>query len=111
VLELLIDQPLFIGFKADKTLVRRLEILSDTDRQYVSTGDAAFLRICRVGEDTYVGKLCDELTTDRVEDIRLNVLSIIRKLGHESRLSANLKIVACSEIEPAALLGAPPPGS
>jgi len=111
VLELLIDQPLFVGFKADKTLARRLEVLSDLDRQYVSTGDAAMLRICRVGEDVYVGKLCDGLTTDRVEDISRNVLSIIRKLGHESRLSASLKIVACSEIEPRPLLDASPLGS
>ncbi len=111
MLELLIDQPLFVGFKADKTLVRRLEVLSDLDRQYVSTGDAAFLRICHVGEDTYVGKLCDGLTTDRVEDIRLNVLSIIRKLGHESRLSTNLKIIACSEMESGALRSASPLGS
>ena len=104
MLELLIHQPIFIGFKADNTLVRRLEGLSDSDRQYVSTGDAAFLRICRVGEDTYVGKLCDGLTTDRVEDIRRNVLSIIRKLGIEIRLPVNLKILACGEMKAGALL-------
>lgn len=106
MLELLIDQPLFIGFKADKMLLQRLEGLSVTDRQYVSTGDAAFLRICRVGEDTYVGKLCDGLTTDRVEDIRRNVLSIIRKLGHEMRLPVDLKILACSEMKVGSLVSA-----
>jgi len=103
-MELLIDQPLFIGFKADSGLLRRLEALSETDRQYISTGGTGFLRICRVGEDTYVGKLCDGLTTDRVDDIRRNVLSIIRKLGHEVRLPVNLKILACSEIEVGSLL-------
>ena len=98
MLELLIDQPIFIGFKVDSSLRQRLEVLSDTDKQYVSAEDSAFLRICRVGNDTYVGKLIrDNLTTDRVEDIRRNVLSIIRRLGHEVRLPVNLKILACSE--------------
>jgi hypothetical protein len=111
VLELLIHQPLFIGFKADRSLLQRLEGLSASDRQYVSTEDAAFLRICRVGEDTYVGKLCDGLTTDRVEDIRRNVLSIIRKLGHEMRLPVHLKILACGEMKAGSLLSASQLGS
>ena len=111
MLELLIHQPLFIGFKADKTLLRRLEGLSDSEQQYVSAGDEAFLRICRVGEDTYVGKLCDGLTTDRVEDIRRNILSIIRKLGHETRLPVNLKILACGEMKAGSLLSASQLGS
>jgi hypothetical protein len=100
LLELLIDQPIFIGFKADNSLRQRLEALSDSDKQYVSAEEPAFLRVCRVGEDTYVGKLiCDSLTTDRVDDIRRNVLSIIRRLGHEVRLPVNLKIFACSEVK------------
>lgn len=114
LLELLIDQPIFIGFKADNSLRQRLETLSDSDRQYVSAEDPAFLRICRVGEDTYVGKLIsDGLTTDKVEDIRRNVLSIIRRLGHAVRLPVNLKIFACNEMKVDSLLttvqlGAPP---
>ena len=108
-MELLIDQPIFIGFKADNTLRQRLETLSDTDRQYVSAEDPAFLRICRVGEDVYVGKIVsDSLTTDRVEDIRRNVLSIIRRLGHEVRLPVNLKILACSEVKDGSLLTSAP---
>jgi len=107
LLELQIDQPIFIGFKADNTLRQRLDTLSDSDRQYVSAEDPAFLRICRVGEDVYVGKLIsDNLTTDRVEDIRRNVLSIIRRLGHEVRLPVNLKIFACSEMKADSLLTA-----
>ena len=107
MLELLIDQPIFIGFKADSSLRQRLEVLSDSDKQYVSIEDPAFLRICRVGDDTYVGKLVsDNLTTDRVEDIRRNVLSIIRRLGHEVRLPVNLKILACSEAKVDPLLTA-----
>lgn len=100
MLELLVDQPIFIGFKADNSLRQRLETLSDPDKQYVSAEDPAFLRICRVGEDIYVGKLIrDSLTTDQVEDIRRNVLSIVRRLGHAVRLPVNLKILACSEVK------------
>lgn len=108
MLELLIHLPIFIGFKVDNSLRQRLEDLSDSDKQYVSAEDPAFLRVCRVGEDTFVGKVIrDSLTTDRVEDIRRNVLSIIRRLGHEVRLPVNLKILACSEVKTDSLLTEP----
>ena len=101
MLELLIDQPIFIGFKADNNLRNHLESLSDSDKKYFSREDSTFLRVFRVGEDIYVGKLVHEsLTTDRVEDIRRNVLSILRKVGTEVRLPTNLKIFACSAVEP-----------
>ena len=97
MLDLLIDHPIFIGFKVDSGLRLRLDALSDIDRQYVSREDSTFLRICRLGDDIYVGKLIHEsLTTDRVDDIRRNVLSILRKFGTEVRLPINLKILACS---------------
>ena len=98
--ELLIHQPIFIGFKVDNRLRERLQSLNDSDRKYVSTEGSTFLQICGVGEDLYVGKLVDErLTTDQVDDIRRNVLSIIRKLGHEVRLPTHLQILACSSVE------------
>ena len=101
LLELQIDQPIFIGFKVDNNLRTHLESLSDFDKQYFSREDSTFLRICQLGEDIYVGKLVHEsLTTDRVEDIRRNVLSIVRKVGTDVRLPSNLKIVACSADKP-----------
>jgi len=112
LLDLLIEQPIFIGFKADNSLRQRLESLSDSDKQYVSAEAPAFLRICRVGEDTYVGKLVsDSLTTDQVDDIRRSVLSIIRRLGHAVRLPVNLRILACSEAKADCLLPSAQPGS
>ena len=100
VLELRVDQPIFIGFKADSGLRQHLESLKDPARQYISNDDSTFLRICKVGEDVYIGKLVHEsLTTDRVEDIRRNVLSLVRKIGHELRLPTHLKILACSVLE------------
>jgi hypothetical protein len=98
LLELLIDQLMFIGFKADKGLRLRLESLSIPEKSYVSSDDSGFLRVCQLGEDTYVGKLIrDRLTTNQVEDIRRNILSIVRKLGPLVRLPGDLKILACNE--------------
>jgi len=99
MLELQIEQPIFIGFKVDHNLRQLLESLSDSDKKYVSYDNSTFLRVCRVGDDLYVGKLVHEsLTTDKVEDIRRNVLSILRKIGHEIRLPTNLRILACSAV-------------
>jgi hypothetical protein len=94
------DQPIFIGFKVDNQLREKLASLDDASKKYVSAEGSTFLRICGVGEDLYVGKLVDDrLTTDRVEDIRRNVLSIIRKVGHEVRLPKNLQILVCSTVD------------
>jgi hypothetical protein len=105
LLELSIHQPIFIGFKADSSLRQRLETLSDSEKQYASVDDSAFLQICRIGEDTYVGKIIrDTLTTDRVDDIRRNIVSIIQRLDGNVRTPTSLKIFACTEVEADALL-------
>ena len=96
MLELILDQPMFVGFKADTSLRQYLESMSDSDRQYISDDDSAFLRFCRMGEDIYVGKIIREtLTTDQVDDIRRNVMSIMRKLRPTVRCPDNFKILAC----------------
>ncbi len=99
LLELMVKQPIFIGFKADNNLRQHLESLNAVDQKYFSREDSTFLRVCRVGEDIYVGKLVHgDLTTDKVEDIRRNVVSIIHKVGSELRPPAHMKILACSMI-------------
>ena len=100
MLELLIHQPIFIGFKADSGVRKLLESLGDADKKYISAEDSIFLRICRVGEDIYVGKVIHEsLTTDQVDDIRRNVLSIMRIIRREGRLQNDMKIFACSAVD------------
>ncbi len=95
--ELVMDQPLFIGFKVDSRLRQHLDSLGDADRKYVSEESSTFLRLCRVGQDLYLGKMiADRLTTDQVEDIRRNVISIVKKIGHEVRVPSNMQILACS---------------
>ncbi len=47
MLELLVDQPIFIGFKVSSNLKRQLESLSGPDKKYISTEDSTYLRMCR----------------------------------------------------------------
>ena len=96
MLELLVDEPIFIGFKASRALRQLIESLENADKKYVSSEDSAFLRLCSIGEDLYVGKLVHEaLATDRVDDIRRNILSILRKLGPAVPLPTTLRIFVC----------------
>ena len=72
------------------------EALAGPDRKYVSQEDSTYLRLCRNGDDVYVGKVVeDRLTTDRIEDVRRNVLSIMRRLCPEVRLPTQLEIRVC----------------
>ena len=87
---------LFVGLKLDTGLRRQLEAVSGPDRKYVSGEDPAFLRIVSFGDDLYVGKVIDDrLTTDRVDDVRRNVLSILHRLCPETRIPETLEILAC----------------
>ena len=96
MLRLLETQPVFIGFKMDSSLGRQIDALTGPDLQYVSTESSDYLRICKLGKDRYVGKLIHErLTTERVDDIKRNVLSILARLCPETRFPQNLVILAC----------------
>jgi hypothetical protein len=88
--------PIFIGMKLDGQLRRQLNSLSKADQRYVSADDSTFLRLCKLGEDEYVGKVVhSRLSTERVEDVRRNVLSILRRLLPDTRLPEQLEIFAC----------------
>ena len=95
----MVEEPIFIGFKAGRALRQVLESLGTADKKYVSSEDSTFLRLCSLGEDLYVGKLIHEaLATDRVDDIRRNILSILRKLGPAVPLPTTLRIFACRAV-------------
>lgn len=89
-------QPIFVGFKMDGPLRRQLQSLTGPNRTYVSHDDTTFLTICRIGEDEYVGKVVGErLTTDRVDDVRRNVLSILQRLCPDTRFPPILELIPC----------------
>lgn len=93
-------QPIFVGLKLDGTLRRQLHSIAGPDRRYLSTDDPTFLVLCHLGEDEYVGKVVDDrLTTDRIDDVRRNVLSILQRLCPETRLPAHLEILPCESAE------------
>ena len=95
VVELQQDHPVFIGFKLETSLRRQLEAIDGPDKKYVSTEDSTFLRICHLGEDRYIGKLIHErLTTDRIDDIKRNIFSILQRLCPEVRLPKQFVIIA-----------------
>ena len=95
-LEIIVDGPLFIGFKASRALRHMIDTLTDVQKAYVSGDDSGFLRSFEIGEDLYIGKcVADGLSTDRVDDIRRNVLSILRKLGPVVPLPTTMRIFSC----------------
>jgi len=103
--------PIFIGFKLSTSLRRELDSITGPDRKYVSSDDSTFLRICTLGKDRYVGKLVDErLSTDRVEDIRRNIESILQRICPDVRLPHQMDILAGS-LETGELIGEVPGGS
>ena len=94
MIELRKDQPVFVGFKLETSLRRQIESLTGPDKRYVSPDDSTFLRICRLGEKYYVGKLVEErLGTERIDDIKRNVFSILQRLFPEDRLPRELEII------------------
>ncbi len=97
MLDLVTDQPIFIGFKLDTSFLRQLQALEGPDRKYVSNDDSTFLRICKLGDARYVGKMIHErLTTDRVEDIIRNITRILNRICPETRLPQKFEILACA---------------
>jgi len=85
---------LFVGFKLDTSLRRQLEGLTGPDRRYLSSDDSTFLRMCRLGDAVYVGKVIEDgLTTGSIEDVKRNVLSIMRRLCPEERFPSDLAVM------------------
>jgi hypothetical protein len=96
LMEILLEAPVFIGFKASRALRHVLDSLSDVQKAYVSSDDSAFLQSFEIAGDLYIGKLVQEaVSTDRVDDIRRNILSILRKLGPVVPLPTAMRIFAC----------------
>ena len=94
MIELQGDQRIFVGFKLATGLRRQIEAIVGPDKKYVSADDSTFLRICKLGDVQYVGKLIEErLSTDRIQDIQRNVVSILQRLFPDERLPRDFLIV------------------
>ena len=92
-------QALFVGTKVDGQLRRRLESITGTDKRYVSHEETTFLTICKLGDEEYIGKVVEErLSTDRIDDVRRNVLSILQRLSPDTRFPQVLDVMACDPV-------------
>jgi hypothetical protein len=97
VIRLSEDTPIFVGFKLETGLRRQLEALTGPDKKYVSSEDSTFLRVCRLGDEYWIGKLIEErLSTERIDDIKRNVVSILNRLFPDERLPKRFEILAVS---------------
>jgi len=102
------EQKLFFGCKIDSKMRDALANAKPGDRKYWEDPNSEFLRICEVGEHKWIGKLMKGGSgVKEVEDIARNVLSILRRIAPEIRLTnASVKIFAAAE--PVAAKAEPP---
>jgi len=90
---------LFFGCKIDSKLREALAQAKPGDRRYFEDPDSPFLRLCRFGDERWIGKVMDPgLNVTEVEDIQRNVLSILRRIAPEVRKSpSTVKVFALSD--------------
>ncbi len=90
---------LFFGCKIDSKLREALAQAKPGDRRYFEDPDSPFLRLCRFGEERWIGKVMDPgLNVTEVEDIQRNVLSILRRIAPDVRKSpSTVKVYALAE--------------
>jgi hypothetical protein len=94
---------LFIGLKVDQKLREQLEACSDLEKRYFAAGDPRFLTfVDGEGGARYLGRTLESsLSTDELDDLRRNVVSILGKIAPSVRPERALMIFPCSEAPPA----------
>ena len=81
---------LFFGCKIDSKLREALAQAKPGDRRYFEDPESAFLRICTMEDDRWIGKVVDGgLSVTEVEDIQRNVVSILRRIAPGVRQAAS----------------------
>ena len=92
---------LFFGCKIDSKLRDALANAKPGDRRYFEDPASEFLRILEVGEAKWIGKIVKGGSgVNDVEDIQRNVISILRRIAPNIRLtSASVKIFAAKDAE------------
>ena len=86
---------LFIGLKVDQKLREQLESANEMDKKYI--GDPQYLMYAE-GEAgaQYIGRMLTEaVSTDEIEDIARNVVSILKRVAPSVRSERTLVILPC----------------
>jgi hypothetical protein len=92
------DAKLFFGVRIDSKLRDTLERCPPGDRSYYDHPEHLYLRVLRSGDDQYLGKIVDGgLHTDRIDDVRRNVISILQRLAPATRAPESLIILGVAD--------------
>ena len=100
---------LFMGLKVDQKIREQLAVCSEIDKRYFS-GDPQFLTFTDGADgEQYIGRaLGEEIATDELDDMRRNVVSILRRIAPSVRPERSLLILPCVVSDPTRL-AAPSP--
>jgi hypothetical protein len=95
-MKLVKEEQLFFGCKIDSKLREGLSQAKPGDRRYFEDPNSEFLRVCVVEEEKWIGKIMKGgIPAGDVEDIQRNVVSILRRVCPDTRISASsIKIFA-----------------
>jgi len=95
-MKLVKEEQLFFGCKIDSKLREGLSKAKPGDRRYFEDSNPEFLCVCVVDEEKWIGKIMKGgIRANEVEDIQRNVVSILRRICPDTRISANsIKIFA-----------------
>lgn len=81
---------LFFGTKVDGRLREAMFVAKPGDKKYFDGTSEEFLKIVEVGEEKWIGKVIPPGPgVTEVEDIGRNILSILRKVAPNVRISAS----------------------
>ena len=89
---------LFIGLKVDQKLREHLESASEINKRYFAAEDPQYLTFVEAPEGgRYIGRILDEqLSTENLDDVRRNVLSILGRIAPSVRPERALLILPCN---------------
>ena len=81
---------LFFGTKIDSKLREALSQCKPGDRKYFEGGSDEFLRVLEVDEEKWLGKVIQPgPAVTEVDDIQRNIVSILRRIAPNGRVSAS----------------------
>lgn len=95
-MKLAIGTKLFIGLKVDQKLREQLENANEMDKKYI--GDPQYLMYIEGDAGAqYIGRVLDEtVSTDEIEDIARNVVSILKRVAPSVRTERTLLLAPCT---------------
>jgi hypothetical protein len=89
---------LFIGLKVDQKLREQLEKCNEMDKRYFNSGDPQYLMFAEGAEGAqYIGRALEEtVSTDEIDDIARNVVSILKRVAPSVRTERTLILIPCT---------------